>query len=192
MKSMRLSPALAVSFVVFALTLSPDARSQCVSATGCLCMGATAVLDLTVVSVDGPRTTLSVTGVHTAGDAGTFVSELTMAREPGDAQGTPWLGIVVGGDVVSRIPEDASGNVACDWTSPPFVLPATQASQIALSPSCDSDLVALGLKQPPCNDVGGCRCGDGGQQGWLLVGVAAALFLLSSRRARTVARAERR
>jgi hypothetical protein len=178
-KQMRFARVI-TSLGAVSFAIAESAHGQCVSATGCICMEATAVLDLTVISVSGPQTTLSVTGVHAASDAGMFATELNLARVAGDSPGTTWLAFVVGGDIVSRLVVDTGGNVACDWTSPPFVLPAMEATQAALSADCSSELVAQGLKQPPCDDVrDGCGCGASTTSALLL---APAAFVLMARR----------
>ncbi|MDP1825435.1 MAG: hypothetical protein Q8L48_19410 [Archangium sp.] len=132
---------LVAGVVVFA----GRAEASCIDVVArCYCHGAGTVGVVVTEQVDGGTASLRVESATSGLDAGAL---FTMPSEGGETLGARWL--VLDG---SRRPVDAAGQVSCEFAPTP--LSATAVASAAVSPTCEADLAALGLTQPPCNDTG--------------------------------------
>ena len=142
----RTAAGLLVGLVV---AVGARAEAQCINVvSGCFCFGATSIGVVVTEQTDGGSSSLRVESANAGLDAGAF---FTMPSETGETVGSRWLLLDA-----TRLPIDASGNVPCQYVAPEKHFSASAVASAAAGGSCEADMGALGLKQPPCNDTAHC------------------------------------
>lgn len=141
----RTAAGLLVGLVVL---VGERAEAQCRSVSDCFCFGATRIGLVVTEQLDGGSASLRVESASAGLDAG---SVFAMPSEGDETVGSRWLLLDS-----TRLPIDASGDVPCEHATSEKHFSATAVASAAAGPTCEEDMGALGLSQPPCNDTARC------------------------------------